>query len=72
LLRAADERMAAAETLDGRPLRRTLRKAAARMRRVGRLLLSKAATRAIDDAERTGLVTITSDVSDELEALVGA
>ena len=72
VLRAADERMAAAETLNGRPLRRTLRKAAARMRRVGRLLLSKAATRAIDDAERTGLVTITSDVTNELEALVGA
>jgi len=42
------------------------------MRRVGRLLLSKAATRAIDHAERTGLVIITSDVTDELEALVGA
>jgi hypothetical protein len=71
VLRGAGERIQAAEPLDGRALRRALRKAAARMRRAGRLLLSKAATRVIDDADRTALVTTTADVMSELEALLG-
>lgn len=72
VLRGAGDRIAAAEPLHGRPFRRALRKAAAGMRRAGRLLGSKAATRAIDGAERAALAPTMTAVTSELEALVGA
>jgi hypothetical protein len=72
VLRGAGDRVEAAEPLHGRPFRRALRKAAAGMRRAGRLLGSKGATRAIDDAERAALSATMTAVTSELDALVGA
>lgn len=71
VLRGVGERLETAEPLHDRPLRRALRKAAARMRRAGRLLVSKAATRAIDDAERTAIAATIAAITSELGTLVG-
>ena len=69
--RAAD-RLAAAETLSGRALRRSLRRALAGLRGVSRLLVSKAAERSLGGEQRAALVADAIVVRSEIQAIIGS
>jgi uncharacterized delta-60 repeat protein len=71
-LARGDTRLAAAEGLEGRPLRRNLRKALAQIRRVRRLFGSKAAVRTLAEDRRAALTTETDALASELDTLLAA
>jgi uncharacterized delta-60 repeat protein len=71
-LARGDARLGATDGLAGRPLRRKLRQALARVRQVRRLFASKAAGRVINDDQRAALRSQTDALVAELEALTGA
>ena len=63
------DRLETAETLAGGALRRSLQRAAAGLRGVSRLLVSKAAERALGGEQRAALVADTVVVTSEIQAL---
>jgi uncharacterized delta-60 repeat protein len=66
----AGDRLQAAETLTGRALRRALQRALAGLRGVSRLLVSKAAERAVSGEQRAALVADAIVVTSEIQALI--
>jgi uncharacterized delta-60 repeat protein len=71
-LTRADGRLASAESLAGKALRKKLKKARTPVRRLGKQLGSKAAQRAIGADQRTALVAEAAALAEELRVLMGA
>jgi uncharacterized delta-60 repeat protein len=66
----AEDRLEAAEKLAGRGLRRSLQRALAGLRGVSRLLVSKAAERALSGEQRAALVADAIVVTSEVQTLI--
>jgi hypothetical protein len=68
----AGDKLGAAETLGGRPLRRSIKKALARLRGARRALGSGAATRKITPDQRAALTADADALVSEVETLLSA